>query len=64
MKNINIEKENVKSENIGIYIGNKNSKIFHKNTCSTLPAEKNRVHFDSVEEAVNSGYKACKRCKP
>lgn len=56
--------DNTNSESIGNYIGNKNSKIFHKSTCSSLPAEKNRVYFDSVEEAINAGYRACKRCKP
>lgn len=46
------------------YIGNKNSKIFHINTCSSLPIEKNRVYFDSIEEAIKQGYKACNICNP
>ncbi len=46
------------------YIGNKNSKIFHVNICSTLPAENNRVYFKNREEAIKSGYRPCKRCNP
>lgn len=46
------------------YIGNKNSKKFHLPTCSTLPAEHNRVYFKTREEAVNAGYTPCKRCDP
>ena len=46
------------------YIGNKNSKTFHRPTCSSLPAEKNRVYLETREEAVEKGYNACKICKP
>lgn len=48
----------------GNYIGNVNSKKFHLPTCSSLPAEHNRVYFDSRDEAVNAGMVPCKRCKP
>ncbi len=30
---------------IGEYIGNRNSKVFHLPTCKNLPAEKNQVVF-------------------
>lgn len=43
-------------------IGNKNSKVYHNSSCSSLPAEKNRVYFDSDEDAEASGYHACKKC--
>jgi competence protein ComEC len=46
------------------YIGNKNTKKFHKPTCSSLPAEHNRVYFDSRDKAVGDGYVPCKRCNP
>lgn len=46
------------------FIGNKNTKVFHKRTCGNLPAEKNRVRFDSREKAISSGYKPCGKCKP
>lgn len=48
----------------GGYIGNKNSQVFHRPDCSGLPAEHNRVSFDSREAAVAAGYKACGKCKP
>ena len=47
-----------------VYIGNKNSSIFHKPSCSSLPAEHNRVMFNSREEAINAGHRTCGRCKP
>jgi beta-lactamase superfamily II metal-dependent hydrolase len=46
------------------YIGNKNSKKFHLPSCSTLPAEQNRVYFKTREEAVKAGYVPCKKCNP
>lgn len=46
------------------YIGNKNTKKFHKPSCNSLPATKNQVYFSSRDKAVSSGYVACKRCKP
>ncbi len=48
----------------GNYIGNKNSKIFHRPSCSSLPAEKNRVYFKTRDEAISQGYRPCKRCNP
>lgn len=48
----------------GGYIGNRNSKKFHLPSCSTLPAEQNRVYFKTREEAINAGYSPCKRCNP
>ncbi len=48
----------------GQYIGNKSSKKFHLTTCSSLPAEKNRVYFNNREEAVRQGYSPCSNCRP
>ena len=48
----------------GTYIGNINSKKFHRPDCNSLPAEKNRVYFSSREEAVNGGYTSCENCRP
>lgn len=48
-----------------IIIGNKNTKAYHRPTCSRLPKEKNRVYFDSEEEANAAGYdNPCDYCKP
>lgn len=46
------------------YIGNINSKIVHNSNCSSLPMEKNRVYFDTIEQAVSNGYKKCSKCMP
>ena len=44
------------------YIGNRNSKKFHLPTCNGLPAENNRVIFDSYNEAIAEGYTPCGNC--
>ena len=46
------------------YIGNKNSKVFHKPTCANLPMEKNRREFSSRSDAINAGYRPCQNCNP
>ena len=46
------------------YIGNANSKKFHRPDCNTLPVEKNRVYLHSREEAISTGFKACANCDP
>lgn len=46
------------------YIGNKNTKKFHKSNCYTLPYEKNRINFSSYTEAINNGYSPCNNCNP
>lgn len=46
------------------YIGNKNSKVLHLESCEQLPIEKNRMYFLSKEEALEEGYKPCQRCNP
>ena len=45
-----------------VYIGNRNSKKFHLPTCGGLPAEKNRVFFESLEDATAAGYTPCGTC--
>lgn len=48
------------------YIGNANSKKFHKASCSSVRDMKdyNKVGFDSRSEAISAGYDPCKRCHP
>ncbi|MDO5123806.1 MAG: MBL fold metallo-hydrolase [Eubacteriales bacterium] len=48
------------------YIGNKNSKVFHRTNCSSVEStkEKNKVYFDSRQEAADSGYRPCNNCNP
>lgn len=51
-------------DNVGEYIGNKNSKKFHLPTCKNLPAEKNRIYLSSRNEAIEKGYDPCGNCDP
>ena len=44
-------------------IGNKNSRKYHTEDCGSLPQEKNRVYFDSEEEAEEAGYVKCGNCE-
>lgn len=44
------------------YIGNKNSQKFHAEDCDNLPAEKNRVAFNSYDAAIEAGYTPCGSC--
>jgi competence protein ComEC len=54
-----------KEENNSVqYIGNKNSKVLHLESCEQLPAEKNRVYFTKRQEAIEENYKPCQRCNP
>ncbi len=46
------------------YIGNKNSRKFHRPSCSNLPADKNRVIFETRQEASDAGYTPCDNCNP
>lgn len=46
-----------------IYIGNKNSLVFHRPDCKNLPAEKNRVYFEDKESAISAGYHPCSVCQ-
>ncbi|MCL1787022.1 MAG: MBL fold metallo-hydrolase [Defluviitaleaceae bacterium] len=46
------------------YIGNVNSRKFHRPTCSGLPDEKNRVTFETRDAAIDEGYAPCGSCKP
>ncbi len=47
-----------------VYIGNRNSQTFHRETCPNLPAEQNRIYFDGREAAVDAGYHPCGNCMP
>jgi len=47
-----------------IYIGNKKSMVVHSDTCPNLPAENNRIEFNTLKDAINEGYKKCGNCNP
>ena len=48
------------------YVASKNSKVFHKITCPHVATikEENLIYFHSLEEALSSGRRGCKQCKP
>lgn len=48
----------------GSYIGNTATYVFHKSSCAHAKKIKNKVYFKSRIEAVDSGYRPCKHCKP
>lgn len=39
-------------------IGNRNSKKYHSPECGSLPAKKNQIVFDSIQEANKAGYES------
>ena len=45
-----------------IFIGNRNSKVFHAPDCKNLPSEKNAVQFASYQEAIDAGFTPCGSC--
>lgn len=45
-----------------VFIGNKNSKVFHAPDCKNLPSEKNAVQFASYQEAVDARFSPCGSC--
>lgn len=48
------------------YVASKNSKVFHKLDCSSAERikPKNRIFYNSRGEAIQSGRRPCKLCKP
>jgi len=46
------------------YIGNMNTKVFHRPSCSYLPSAENQIRFNTRQDAINAGYKPCEHCKP
>ena len=47
-----------------LLIGNKNSHVFHKPDCASLPAPENQILLQSWDDAVTSGYRPCNHCFP
>ncbi len=48
------------------YCANKNSKVFHKISCSSVSKIKseNRVYYSDSSELISKGYSPCQRCSP
>ena len=49
-----------------MYIGNRNSHVFHTLDCDSVRTmkEKNKIEFYSRDEAIEKHYKPCNRCSP
>jgi len=56
--------ETQESQAGGRFIGNRNTQVFHRLGCGTLPAERNRIYFDSRDDAIRAGHRPCGRCNP
>ena len=41
----------------GQFVGNKTTRVFHPATSDSLPAERNRVYFETEEEAIAAGFR-------
>ena len=46
------------------YIGNANTRRFHRPGCQGLPAEQNRITLDTRDNAVAEGFTPCGTCLP
>lgn len=58
--------ETSQTKNEEVYIGNKNSKKFHKGDCESVFAmsEKNKEYLYSRKDALVKGYSPCNNCNP
>lgn len=52
------------ASNEPFYVGNRNSRLFHRPSCKNQPSEKNRVQFQTRDEALAAGYRAARCCRP
>ncbi len=48
------------------YVGNKNSKVFHKSSCVSVSnmLDKNKISLSSSSAAIAAGYEPCDICRP
>lgn len=61
-ENQNAQPEDAEPALPAVFYGNKKSGTLHSPYCGSLPAESNRVEFDSYEAAMEAGYKPCSSC--
>jgi hypothetical protein len=54
------------TEDSYLYVASKKSEAFHKITCKHVATikEENLIYFQNLEEALTSGRRGCKKCKP
>lgn len=62
----NRRREESKEPNTAVYVASKNSKVFHRSTCSSARrmTDKTRLTFSGRQQAGQSGRRPCKICKP
>ena len=65
-KNSPPAEKNVSDEKEKMFVGSKNSKIYHKPGCSYAKKilDKNKIWFSSKEDAESRGYRMGKCCNP
>lgn len=58
--------ETTETKSDDIYIGNKNSKKFHKSNCQSVYTmnDKNKVYFNNRKDALVEGFSPCNNCNP
>lgn len=56
----------IRSVDYRVYIGNRNTKVFHDPSCPSVAEmkEKNKIPFAAREDAAAAGYRPCRRCNP
>lgn len=65
-ESLSVSCEKVAEKKEELYVGNSNSRVYHFASCESVTTmkDKNKVYFDSVEQAESKGYHPCKRCSP
>lgn len=58
--------ETEKADNDNVFLGSKNSKVFHKKGCHWTHniSDENRVEYKSRQDAISQDKRPCKACKP
>lgn len=58
--------ESITIETEVYYVGNVNSEIYHRHTCTSVSrmSEKNKTTIYTVDQAEYEGYRPCKNCSP
>ena len=66
VQNVSSKDKVVSSSSSSQYVGNLRSHKFHSITCDQVNkmSEKNKIYFNSREEAINNGFVGCQRCNP
>jgi endonuclease YncB( thermonuclease family) len=62
----NRQRDESKEPNNAVYVASKNSKVFHKSTCSSARrmTDKTKLTFSGRQQAGQSGRRPCKICEP